>query len=151
MHLPPGKLERKGNKPLLADKADCLVKAFRLIDKYMAMCLIYQIECSSFSILGVSLTICLDPKKPIKTEVRKLHQKRPELVKDHWVHYQWYITLYRICVLHILLFCSYHYINFHWLATTIFIIEFKPKCYPIFSAGIKDSKENSGRPQMLGR
>lgn len=28
LHLPMGKLEGNCNKPLLADKADCLVKAF---------------------------------------------------------------------------------------------------------------------------
>lgn len=42
LHLPVGKLQGNSNKPLLADKADCFVKAFLPIDKYMAKCLIYQ-------------------------------------------------------------------------------------------------------------
>jgi hypothetical protein len=41
-HLPTGKLEGNGNKPLFADRAHCFVKAFQPIDKYMAKCLIYQ-------------------------------------------------------------------------------------------------------------
>lgn len=32
-----GKLEGNSNKPLLADKADCFVKAFQAIDKYTAV------------------------------------------------------------------------------------------------------------------
>ena len=42
LYSPMGKLQGNSNKPLPADKAECFVKAFQLIDKYMAKCLIYQ-------------------------------------------------------------------------------------------------------------
>lgn len=41
-HPSMGKLQGNSNKALLADKADCFVKAFQPIDKYMANCLIYH-------------------------------------------------------------------------------------------------------------